>query len=70
MPTLVIWGARDPYLPVTLAEVQKQFFEVEQVLLLDDSGHWPMIDNPGAVRQAVVSFIGVGCPPLLTQLGG
>ena len=40
-----------------IAEVQKQFFEVEQVLLLDDSGHWPMIDNATAVRQAVVPFI-------------
>jgi pimeloyl-ACP methyl ester carboxylesterase len=57
IPALVVWGARDPYLPVRIAEVQKQFFEVEQVLLLDDSGHWPMIDNATAVRQAVVPFI-------------
>ena len=57
LPALVIWGAQDPYVPVRFAEVQRQYFDVKQVLRLEDSGHWPMIDNPAAVREAVVPFL-------------
>ncbi len=48
---------RDPYLPVRFAEIQRQFFAVDRVVLLEDSGHWPMIDNPVAVADAVVPFL-------------
>jgi pimeloyl-ACP methyl ester carboxylesterase len=43
--------------PVRFAEVQRQYFDVKQVLRLEDSGHWPMIDNPAAVRDAFVPFL-------------
>ncbi|MBV8033509.1 alpha/beta hydrolase [Roseateles sp.] len=57
IPALVVWGARDPYVPVKFAEMQRRFFAVEQVVRLEDSGHWPMIDNPAAVAQAVLPFL-------------
>jgi pimeloyl-ACP methyl ester carboxylesterase len=56
-PTLVVWGARDPYASVGYAERQKETFPGARVVLLDDSGHWPMTDNPVAVEQAVLSFL-------------
>jgi len=37
--------------------MQRRFFDVSQVVLLADSGHWPMIDNPAATRDAVLSFL-------------
>jgi pimeloyl-ACP methyl ester carboxylesterase len=43
--------------PVRYAEVQRRFFDVQQVRLLEDSGHWPMIDNPAATRDAVLPFL-------------
>ena len=57
-PTLVVWGARDPYVPVTYAERQRETFPGAHVVVLGDSGHWPMIDNPVAVEQAVLPFLG------------
>ncbi|MES1265445.1 MAG: alpha/beta hydrolase, partial [Variovorax sp.] len=57
LPALVVWGARDPYIPVRYAEMQRQFFDVDRVVVLEDSGHWPMVDNPAAVAQAVVPFL-------------
>jgi pimeloyl-ACP methyl ester carboxylesterase len=57
LPALVVWGACDPYVPVRFAEMQRQFFAVERVVRLEDSGHWPMADNPAAVREAVVPFL-------------
>jgi pimeloyl-ACP methyl ester carboxylesterase len=57
VPALVIWGAKDQYVPVRFAELQREFFEVEQVVRLEDSGHWPMIDNPVAVKDAIIPFL-------------
>jgi pimeloyl-ACP methyl ester carboxylesterase len=57
IPALVIWGAKDPYVPVKFAEVQRQFFRVEQIVRLEHSGHWPMIDHPDAVRDAIIPFL-------------
>jgi pimeloyl-ACP methyl ester carboxylesterase len=57
IPALVVWGAADPYVPARYAEVQRQFFDVRRVALLGDSGHWPMIDNPAAVGEAVLPFL-------------
>jgi pimeloyl-ACP methyl ester carboxylesterase len=56
-PALVVWGRRDPYVPVRYAERQRDTFPQAQVVVLDDSGHWPMIDNPVAVEQAVLPFL-------------
>jgi pimeloyl-ACP methyl ester carboxylesterase len=56
-PALVIWGARDPYLPVRYAHRQRETFPRAEVVLLADSGHWPMIDHPVAVEQPVLRFL-------------
>lgn len=56
-PTLVVWGAQDPYIPRTQAELQKQTFPRAEVHLLHDSGHWPFVDNPDRVRELVVPFL-------------
>ena len=56
-PTLVVWGARDPYLSVHYAQRQRETFPAAGVVILDDSGHWPMIDHPVAVEQPVLRFL-------------
>jgi pimeloyl-ACP methyl ester carboxylesterase len=56
-PVLVVWGARDPYVPVAWAERQRETFPQAQVVVLPDSGHWPMLDNPVAVEEPVVAFL-------------
>lgn len=56
-PTLVVWGAADPYLPARYAEQQKETFHKAQVVLLPESGHFPFADDPQAVAQAFLPFI-------------
>lgn len=56
-PTLVIWGAADPYLPLHLAEQQREVFPRADVLVLPRSGHFPFADDPLTVESAVVPFI-------------
>lgn len=56
-PALVVWGARDPYLPVAMAERQREAFPEAEVVVLEDSGHWPFADNPDAVAKPVEAFL-------------
>jgi len=56
-PALVLWGPHDPYLGIELAEAQKQVFPSARIVVLDDSGHWPFIDNPEAVAAHVLPFL-------------
>jgi flavin-dependent dehydrogenase/pimeloyl-ACP methyl ester carboxylesterase len=56
-PALVIWGAHDPYLPVALAERQREAFPSAEIKILDDSGHWPFADDPDGVGRVVEPFL-------------
>lgn len=56
-PALVVWGAKDPYIGVEFAERQREFFDVQDVAILSDSGHWPFQDDPEPVAQAVLPFL-------------
>jgi pimeloyl-ACP methyl ester carboxylesterase len=56
-PTLVIWGAGDPYVPARFADVQKDFFPRAETIVVAGSGHWPLVDEPEAVTGAIVTFL-------------
>ena len=56
-PALVLWGRHDPYLPVAHAERQRAAFPRAEVRVLERSGHWPFVDDPIAVRDAIVGFL-------------
>jgi pimeloyl-ACP methyl ester carboxylesterase len=58
-----VWGAKDPFISVDYAERQREFFAVEDVVVLPDSGHWPFQDDPQQVARVVLPF-------LAKQLGG
>jgi pimeloyl-ACP methyl ester carboxylesterase len=57
LPALVIWGRADIYLPATLAQRQCETFARAQVVMLDDSGHFPYADNPTAVAALLIAFL-------------
>jgi pimeloyl-ACP methyl ester carboxylesterase len=56
-PTLVVWGKHDPYIGVEQAERQRETFSKAEVVVLEESGHWPMWDAPDEVEAAVVPFL-------------
>jgi len=56
-PALVIWGGSDPFLDVGYAERQRDFFDVEELAILPDSGHWAFQDDPERVRELIVGFL-------------
>ncbi len=56
-PALVVWGKHDPYLPIQLANRQREVFPNAQVVVLEQSGHWPFVDDPTGVAHVVVPFL-------------
>lgn len=56
VPSLVVWGTRDPYIPARFA---KDYADVlgAQLLELPDAGHWAWLDRPDAIGS-VVEFLG------------
>jgi pimeloyl-ACP methyl ester carboxylesterase len=56
-PALVVWGAKDPFAGVEYAERQRDFFDVQDVVILPESGHWPFQDDPAPVERAITAFL-------------
>jgi pimeloyl-ACP methyl ester carboxylesterase len=56
MPALVVWGARDPYIPARFARDYARALPHAELLELPDAGHWWWLDRPDAIQQ-VVEFL-------------
>lgn len=57
IPALVVWGAKDAFIPVEQADRQRDVFPRAEVEILPDSGHWPFADDPAAVERVVSTFL-------------
>jgi pimeloyl-ACP methyl ester carboxylesterase len=57
-PALVLWGGKDPFVPLRHAEQQRELsFPRAEVVVLEDSGHWPFLDDPERTAAAVIPFL-------------
>jgi len=56
-PALVLWGLRDPYLPVELSDRQREAFPRARSITLAESGHWPFADDPDGFVAEVVPWL-------------
>jgi pimeloyl-ACP methyl ester carboxylesterase len=56
-PALVVWGQRDPFIPARFAEGHRRAFPSAEFVFLDESGHWPQLDDPEGVAAAVLPFL-------------
>jgi pimeloyl-ACP methyl ester carboxylesterase len=56
-PALVVWGAHDRFLPVEQAELQRESFPSAEVVVFEDSGHWPFLDDAERAAEVIVPFL-------------
>ncbi len=56
VPSLVIWGVRDPYIPARFGKAYADVLDAE-LLELADAGHWAWLDRPDVI-DSVVDFVG------------
>ena len=59
MPTLVVWGVHDPYIPARFAAAYAQALEQSELTELPDAGHWAWLDR-GDVIERVAEFLEAG----------
>jgi pimeloyl-ACP methyl ester carboxylesterase len=57
MPVLIIWGARDPIIPVRHAETAHTAIRGSRLEVFENVGHLPQIEVPGRFVLAVERFI-------------
>jgi pimeloyl-ACP methyl ester carboxylesterase len=53
MPSLVLWGMQDPYIPERFARAYAQALPGSQLIELADAGHWWWLDRPDAIERVV-----------------
>jgi pimeloyl-ACP methyl ester carboxylesterase len=56
MPSLVMWGMRDPYIPERFAGEYARALPSSELIELPDAGHWWWLDRPDAI-QRVADFL-------------
>jgi pimeloyl-ACP methyl ester carboxylesterase len=56
-PALVMWGARDELVPVRHADDQLRAFPRAEIVVLEDSGHWPFVDDPDGAAARTIPFL-------------
>jgi pimeloyl-ACP methyl ester carboxylesterase len=57
VPTLAVWGRRDPILPVAQAEDLVRRMPDARLVVLEDAAHCPMFEQPAAFNTALLAFL-------------
>jgi pimeloyl-ACP methyl ester carboxylesterase len=57
VPSLVIWGEHDAYIPAKYASRQRDAFPCAEIHVLPESGHWPFADAPDTVERLLLEFL-------------
>jgi pimeloyl-ACP methyl ester carboxylesterase len=56
MPSLVLWGMQDPYIPQRFASEYAKALPNSELVELPDAGHWWWLDRPEQIER-VASFL-------------
>ena len=59
-PTLVVWGAHDPLVPLEHGRTIAAGIPDARLVVLADAAHNPMIDRPAEFNAAVRGFLEAG----------
>jgi pimeloyl-ACP methyl ester carboxylesterase len=56
IPTLIVWGAHDPFIPSRFGDAYGVALGAEEVVQVADAGHWPWLDRPDVIER-IASFL-------------
>ena len=57
LPSLVIWGRRDPLIPAKHADIARELMPGTKVELFDDAGHFPQLHEPFRFARTLIDFV-------------
>ncbi|MGB2483901.1 MAG: alpha/beta fold hydrolase, partial [Flavobacteriaceae bacterium] len=56
-PTLILWGDQDLLIPIENAKLFQKDIPNNTLIILKNTGHVPMEENPSESLEAVVTFL-------------
>lgn len=56
MPTLLVWGERDPLIPLSVGGLMRVEIPDSRLLVIERAGHNPMFDRPEDFNGALLAF--------------
>ena len=56
-PTLIVWGEQDSILPVKDADVYERLIEDSRKVVMENTGHVPMVERPAAFNDLLADFL-------------
>jgi pimeloyl-ACP methyl ester carboxylesterase len=57
MPTLIVWGDRDPIIPVGHGRRAHAAMPGSELVVLEGVGHMPLVEAPDALAEAITRFV-------------
>lgn len=57
MPSLIVWGRRDPIIPVSHAGIAHRGMPGSRLEVFDDAGHFPQLDEPVRFARTLAEFV-------------
>jgi pimeloyl-ACP methyl ester carboxylesterase len=57
IPTLIVWGRRDPLIPVEHAGIAHRGMIGSRLEVFDDAGHFPQLEHPVRFARVLIDFI-------------
>ncbi|NQV14439.1 alpha/beta hydrolase [bacterium] len=57
LPTLILWGTKDPLIPLKVAQETLQFIPGAQLETIEKCGHFPMLEYPLEFHRIVEAFL-------------
>ncbi len=62
MPLLILWGKRDPIIPVEHGRYAHALVSNSKLVEIDGAGHFPMLDDPDRVADELADFVASTAP--------
>ena len=56
-PTLIVWGKEDMLVPVEDADEFERLIPNARKILMDDTGHVPMLERPVKFNDCLIEFL-------------
>jgi pimeloyl-ACP methyl ester carboxylesterase len=57
LPSLIIWGSRDPLIPATHADIAHQALPGSELEIFEGCGHFPQLTDPVRFAHTLIDFI-------------
>jgi pimeloyl-ACP methyl ester carboxylesterase len=57
MPLLIVWGDRDPIIPIEHGRAAHEAVAHSRLVEIPGAGHWPMLDQPDLFCEELAEFI-------------